>query len=389
MINPINPGAILPIYTESSTQMFHSRQVSRHRDGWKIFASNNKLIPFIFWIDSAPDVVIKFQAFNIDNGKLHDLSTALISRRRRSDNTRTWYFFDGSDISTTLPCGAYRLRIEFALTNYVSDVIQVVNALGPEYMSLSPTGCAANVLTLVSTETLVSSITYQKLEYRLTNTDSWTEISPVSSSPYTFDFNLGAQTLPAGENLMLRHTCTTTAGSVLEMFYSLNYDNADKCGTYEMYLLDDRSEYSNGDLWYLEFSDSPLWDNKIYEDGFKERIYLKGHWDFPEVERETELFTDNQANAVLNTADTREFLVMVFEKVADHLIFKLGSIGDYSSIALHNVFTGYSITGIPGAETQFTTEAAANGYYSNGRLRFRDQKHFETACTEGETTVAI
>lgn len=389
MINPVNPGAIVPIYTESSSQMLHSRQVSRHRDGWKILASNTNLIPFIFWEPTTPNVVISFQVFNINTGKQYDLSTALISRRKRDDNTKTWYFFDGSDIGTTLPCGTYRFRIEFALTTYVSDEIQVVEARGPEYMSLAATGCTANVLTLVAAETIESTLEYEKLEYRLTNAEGWTEISPVSSSPYTFEFNLGEQTLPAGENLMLRHTARTSAGSVLRMFYSLNYDNADKCGTYEKYLIDDKSEYSNGNLWYIELSDSPLWSDKIYEDGFKERIYLRGHWDFPEVERETELLTDNQANAVLNTADTRELLNMVFEKVSDHLIFKLGAIGDYSSISINNVFTGYSITGIPGAETQFTTEAAANGYYSNGRLRFRDQKHFETACTEGETTSAV
>ena len=389
MINPTNPGAILPFYIESSGQMLHSRQVSRHVDGWKTLASDKKLIPFILWESAAPDVVQKLQVFNTNTGKLYDLSTSLIDRRRRSDNSKTWYIFDGSDIGQTLPCGTYRIRMELLLTTYISDEIQVVNASGAESMTLTVDSCSANTLTLIASETLDSTLSYEKLEYRLTNSEHWTQISPSSSSPYTFPFNIGAVTLPAGENILLRHTARTTAGSVLELYYSLNYDNADKCGTYEMYLIDDRSKQANENLWYLEIADSPLRGDKIYEDGFKERVYLHGHWDFPEPERETEILTDNQANAVLSTADTREFLVMVFEKVADHLLFKLTSIGDYSSISLNNVFTGYSISGIPGAETEFTSEPAANGYYSNGRLRFRDQKHFETACTDGETTIAI
>lgn len=388
MINPTNPGAILPFYLESSSQMAHSRQVSRQRDGWKILASNKSLVPFIFWESSAPDTVIKLQLFNTDNGKLYDLSTSLIDRRRRTDNSKTWYIFDGSDIGQTLPCGTYKIRVEFVLTSYISDDIQIINALGPEYMNLSANSCVANVLTFIASETLESAIDSEKLEYRLTNAQHWNEISPTSSSPYTFPFNIGAQTLPSGENLMLRHTCRTEAGSVLQMFYSLNYDNADKCGTYEVYLMDDKSTYSADSLFCIEISDSVLWGNKIYEDGFKERIYLRGHWDFPEVEREVEVLTDNQANAVLSTADTREFLALDLEKVSDHLLYKLGSIGDYSTISITNVMTGYSITGIPGAETEFTSEPGS-GYYSRGRLRFRDQKHFETPCTEGETTVGI
>ena len=389
MINPTNPGAVLPFYIESGSQMAHSRQVSRHADGWKIFASNQKLIPFIFWEPTTPDVVLKFQAINIETGRVHSLSTGLIDRRKRTDNSKTWYLFDGSDIGTVLPCGTYKIRIEFALTSYISDEIQVVNAQGPEYMSLASTGCVGNILTLVATETLESTLEYEMLEYKYSGGGSWVEISPTSSAPYTFPFNLGAVTLPPNQNLILRHTARTSAGSVLRMLYALSYTNADPCGTYTLYLISDESTYTNGDLWYLEIADSPLWDDKIYEAGFVERVYFKGYWDFPEQEREVEILTDNQANAVLNTADTREFLVMAMGKIADHLLYKLNAIGDYSTISLINVFTGYSITGIPGAETQFTSEKDAGGYYSTGKLRFRDQKHFETACTTSETTTAV
>ena len=355
--------------------MAHSRQVSRQRDGWKVLGSNKSLIPFIFWEPATPNVVIKLQVFNTDTGKLYDLSTALIDRRKRADNSKTWYIFDGSDIGQTLPCGTYKIRVEFALTSYISDDIQIVNALGPEYMSLSANSCVANVLTFIASETLESAIDSEKLEYRLTNAQHWNEISPTSSSPYTFPFNIGAQTLPSGENLMLRHTCRTEAGSVLQMFYSLNYDNADKCGTYEVYLIDDKSTYSADSLFCIEISDSVLWGDKIYEDGFKERIYLRGHWDFPEVEREVEVLTDNQANAILSTADTREFLALDLEKVSDHLLFKLGAIGDYSTISITNVVTGYSITGIPGAETEFTSEPGS-GYYSRGTITLQRSKIF-------------
>lgn len=387
MINPINTGAILPFYTETASRMSHSRQVSQHADGFRILASNKSLIPFIFWELTAPQVVVNFQLFNIGSGAMYDLSTSLIDRRKRVDNSKTWYIFDGSDIGQTIPCGTYKLRVEFALSSYISDEIEIVNALGPEYATLTATACATDILTLESSETTESSVIDNRLHYRLSNSNNWIQVLALIGTPTEFNFSLSPN-LSANESIQIRHTVTTEAGNTLVNIYSLTYDNGDKCGTYQIHLIDDRSTYAGGDLWEIQLSDSIIWGDKIYEAGFVEKIYLRGHWDFPEAEREVEILTDNQANAVLNTADTREYLIMIFEKVADHLIYKLAALGDYSTISLYSVFTDYSITGIPGAEAQFSTDTGS-GYYSTGKLRFRDQKHFETACTEGETTVIV
>lgn len=389
MIKPVNPGAILPMFLETASPLAHSRQVSFHADGWKILGSNRKLLPFIFWQSGAADSVVKFQVINIGTGKVHDLSTSLIDRRRRTDNTKTWYLFDGSDIGETLPCGVYKIRVELVLASFISDEIEVINAWGPEYIGLLDTGCTSDVLSLQGSDTIASAISYQRTEYRISNATAWTAIPTTGTGPYTYDLDLSTIVLPAGENVIIRRTIQTTAGNTLRTIHTLDYTNADPCGTRSLLLVNDKSVYANGDLWYLELADSPLWDDKIYESGFVERVYLRGHWDFPEVEREVEVFTDNIGGRVLNTADTKEFLTMDFEKVADHLLYKLSTLGDYSTLSLDNVSRNYSITGIPGAETTFSSQPDAGGYYSRGRIRFRENKHFETTCTDSETTIAI
>lgn len=388
MTNPTNAGAILPFYTETSGALSHARQVTYHNEGWKLLASNTNLIPFIIWQTGAPEAVSKFQAINLNTGKVTDLSTGLIDRRRRNDNTKSWYLFDGSDIGTVLDCGLYKLRLELTITSFISEEIEVVNAYGPESITINPTGCAAGVLSLQATDTVASTMDYERTEYRLSNADAWTTLTPTGSGPYTYDIDIGSITLPAGENVLIRRTIVTTAGNTLQTLHTLTYTNADPCGTYQLLKIDDRSKYANN-LWYLELSDSVKWEDKIYESGFVERVYFRSHWDFPEVEREVELLTDNNGNRVLNTADTREFWRIDFERVPNHLLYILSAIGDYSSIDLVDNNRGYTVFSLPGSETEFTFEPDAGGYYARGSLRFRKNKHFETTCTTGETTVAI
>lgn len=388
MINPINSGAVLPFYTESSGALAHSRQVSFNADGWKILGTNTQLLPFIFWQSGAPDVVAKFQVINIDTGKVFDLSTSLIDRRKRADNTKTWYIFDGSDIGTTLPCGTYKIRVEFVFFSVISDEIEVINAPGSEYISLATTICSLGVVTFQATDTIASAVAYERTEYRATDGSSWTTLTPTGSGPYTYELDISAISLSAGENLLIRRTIQTDAGNTLRTLHSLDWTSGSECSTYQLLTISDESTYRNGNLWYLEISDSEDWEDKIYESGFVERIYLRGYWDFPEAEREVEVLVDNAGNRELSTADTREFSKMTFEGVADHLVGILSALGDYETISLKNLARNYAITGIIGAETDFTTEPG-QGYYSRGRLRFRSLKHFETACLNGETTSAI
>ena len=389
MTNPTNPGAFVQFFIET-TRLSGARQVSFNPDGWKVLASNRKLIPFIFWESAAPDTVIAFQLINTQTGKIYTLSTSLIDRRKRADNSKTWYIFDGSDIGETIPCGTYRYRVEFVLFSVISEEIEVINALGPEYMSLLASACASDVVTITATDTIAtgSTLLSERFEYRISDETAWTEVAETGTGPYTYQVDMSAISLPAGENLLIRRTVTTSAGNTLITLYALDWDSGDPCGSYALLLVDDLSTYPNGNIWYLELADSVIWEDKIYEAGFVERVYLKGHWDFPEPERELKVLVDNTGNRVIDTADTREFLAMVFEKIPDQLIYLLSAIGDYSSISLNNLARNHSITGLVGAETTFAPEDSS-GYYRKGKLRFRNLKHFERAYLDGESTSAV
>ncbi|MCB1322600.1 MAG: hypothetical protein KDK34_20240, partial [Leptospiraceae bacterium] len=308
------------------------------------------LIPVILWLDAAPATVNGFAVINVKTGLYHTLSTSLIDRVKRSDNSRTWYLFDGSDIGQTLPCGTYKIRLRIGSAVYLSDEIQVVNAPGQETISLTTGSCISFSLDFTASDTIASAINSERFEYRRTSATNWTNLAPSSTMPNVYDFDLAPKNL-AGDNYLIRRTVITDAGLVLQSFYSMTWGAVDPCGDYVFTLIDEQNTYP--DVWYLEISDSVKWEDKVYSGGFKERIYFRGYWDFPEPEREIEVLTDNQANAVLNTADTREFLVMAIAKVADHLTYKLTALGDYSTISLVNPFSGYTITGIPGAETEF------------------------------------
>lgn len=386
MINPINTGAVLPFFLAGSDS---SRQASRQESGFQLKASNTNLIPFIFWLDTTPDTVLEFRVLSMTTGLIVELDTALINRRRRTDLSRTWYFFNGDDISEVLPCGVYKIQVSFLLTTYESDEIKVVEARGGEYFTLGINSCAANILTLGATDTISkpsSSVIGQTLSYKLSDSSNWVNVSPFTTSPYTFQLDIGSITVPTDGSLLIRREVATQAGGNLVMEYSLRYTNADPCGTASLFFLRDLSTYTNDSLWYLEFFDSIGWGDKIYEDSFVERIYFDGNFDFPEQEREEEVLTDNQGNQVLNTANTIEYQVMVMGDLADSSLFVLGSIGDYSDISIVNNSAGVQGDVI---SPTFSSSPDTAGIYSRGRLRYIDRKYFETACTEAENTVAL
>lgn len=386
MIKQVNPGALLPFYAMSTGFLRRTESLTSNADGWKILASNRRLIPFILWEDAAPKTVTAFDVVNMDTGRIWNLSTALIIRQKRSDDSRTWYFFKDADISLELPCGRYIVILNLSGTQYFSDGIQLVNMPAGEYSSISATACAGGVVTLTATDSVAGAISLVRTEYRLTGDTSWTNFPAAGSPPYTYEFDMTAIALPSGQNILIRRTILTDAGNTLQSLYALDWDFGDPCGTYRFYQIDETSSY-RAEYWAIKFSDSAKWEDKVYKSSFQEIAYLPGYFDYPEVEREIETLVSNTGARVTTKAETREFMVMVFARVPDQFIYPLSAIGDYSSITLQQVAKTTSIGPIPGAETEFTVERDSGGYYSRGRLRWRNNYHYETACVTGETTV--
>jgi len=388
MIYQSNPGALVPFYEEEPAAWAHTKNITQHADGWKILASNRRLIPFIFWEDDIPQVVSAFQVVNLQTGKIYDLSTALITRWKRSDESRTWYFFRDADIATVLPCGLYIIRVKLFANGYVSDPIEVIDLRGPEYQKLSVSGCSAGVLTVFATDTLIDALNTVRLEYKVSNSTTWVTVTPIIVSPYTYEIDMSAIVLPASENLLIRRTVQTDVGNVLVITYALDWSAADPCGTYVFFQLSDDSKYAEKNVWILEFSDSEKWGDKIYENGLTERAYLRSYFDAPQIEREIESRISNTGARILSTADTKEFMVLQLERIPDQFIYPLSAYSDYDTLKLIQAATGNEISLIRG-ECEVITEAGAGRYYSGGRIRWRNNKHFERTCEETETTEAV
>lgn len=390
MINKVNPGAIVPFYQEGSWPMEHTKHVTGHGDGWKILASNRRLIPFIFWEDAAPQTVDAFQAVDLSSGKIYDIATSKIIRWKRSDDSRTWYFFRDADLGVVLPCGNYKVRIELTVGAYISDDLEVVDFRGPESQSFGVTSCAADVITLTATDTLVDTINVVKAEYRITNASTWTTMINTAVPPaYAYDIDMGAISLPAGENLIIRRVIQTSVGNVLHSLWALDWDSGDPCGTYSFFQIDDISSYLEPDVWALEISDSEKWEDKIYATGFTERAYLRAHWATPESEREIETLISNTGARILSTADTREFFTLELERIPDQFIYPLAALPDYETIYLKSQAKDYEIGPLVRGEVEFITEPGSGRYYSGGRIRWRNNRHFERQCNETETTQAV
>lgn len=392
MLTQINPGAILPFYSESVTSMAHTRHVTGHGDGWKILASNRRLIPFVFWRDAAPATVDNFQAVNLTTGRVYDLSTSLVRRYKRADDSRTWYVYPDEDISEVLPCGTYSIRVVLSGTGYISDAIEVIDIRGPEVQRLNASGCALGVLEITATDDVIDSVDSEKFEWRLTSSGGWSTLAASSGPPYVYEFDLSAITLQAGHNVQIRRTVRTANGNTLLGLWSLTWGNADPCGTYDLFQIDDDSTYIEPDIWIIELSDPGKWGAKIFPSFFTERIYLRAHLNVPEIEREVETLTSNTGARILQTADTREIMVLQIEQIPDQLIYPLSGIPDYETVAIYAAskavsFSPYEFS-LSRGEIEFTFDAAAGRYYSQGALRWRNNKHFE-GCDDEELVTFV
>lgn len=380
MLTPINPGAIVSFY-EGFSSRSKARHVTMHDDGWSILARRDRLIPMILWLDEAPATVEDLILYNLKTGAVYALDTALVTRVKRNDETRTWYMIMGNTyIGHDVPCGLYEVRMKISAFYYTSEALRLENFQGQEYTQLVPNSCAAGDVEIGVLDSFISDIDYSRTEWKLASADAWTEVSVAGSA-----FTITPPAKADDDYIQIRRTVKTSTGAVLKVLYSLTYNDSDVCGTQDLVFIDDTSEYP-ARRWALEFSDSKSWgDDIVYKAGFKQMFYFDGYWDFPATERTQEVLISNLGVETLSTALTKQYIEMEMAKIPDMVIYPLTALADHSAITIKSMNRDVQVD-ITNPQFSFEPE---QGYFSKGKIRFLLDQYFERTCATEETTTTL
>ena len=380
MINQINPGALVPVYT---TQIDHTKYLTQHADGWAIRAPRKTLIPIIFWSDTIGVPMSAFRLFNIDTGAIYDLSPFLFESVERVDLTRTWYYLPVlSDIGVDVPCGNYQAYFKVGLSEYWTDIMHLMDICGFEAAEVIQIGCNGNNYTFNLIDNLQSAIVAESTDFRYDNQVAWTDAGVVGNS-----FVLSPDLIRGSEYILIRRRVTTECGNKLERCYSFYYDFDAQCNDTLFHLIADKSTYASGNVWLLEYSDDTRWGDVIFPGAFKNRLYFDGYFNFPQTERATEVIIDNLGNEIVSNSLTKATMEMHVDRVPDFAQFSLSAIRDYTDVTLLNPARGVQVKSLNNPTMTF--EPLSSGYYSRGILRFDSQQNFDWACIPAEETQAV
>lgn len=381
MIGQINSGAALPFFTDPKYQ---TRYYSD--DGHMIIASSIYLIPFMFWVDEAPDTVEKFYLVNVMNGAVTELDETKIGRRRLSDDSKAWYYFTGEDLETNIECGIYYIVVELGDgTKYYSDLINVQTFGVAETCTTVVNSVDVGLIELKSTHVLNTNISSAKVYYQVNGIGSWTELSTVvAGSQVTWEMPVPIPNL--GAWYKIRYLYKTGLRNWVERFISLKFDNGDPGNTYKINVIDDNF-IAHRELFEITIDNTTDYNNYLYSiSGVTQKLYLPGSFGFPEVQRQNEFEENGDGETSLVLAKTRVKQTLTLLYIPDQFLQILSDINAYDNVTIIDLNNGKEYEAI---ETEFTPATQEDGYYSRGVLRFQSDYIQRGACGENVGAVTV
>ena len=377
MINEVNPGTLLHFYRGDNA--YFSQWRNRNKGGgWAIPASTKSILPFMIWQDSGAVAVNAFEIVNIDTGGRDQIDTAEIVRKSLDDDSRTWYVCSGVDLVTPIDCGFYVIRVKLGDDWFYSDVLEVKNYAGPEYLTFEVTGCDDTLIAFMTinvTATVATALSSISVKYRLDNATEWTAAS-LSGSGNSYDFSV-LTGWDLGRYYLIQARAITDDGNMILLDMALHFDPSDPCGTYSLIVLEDRSVFSGKDRYILTLSNTSDYNDILYSLAWAQTAFVQCFFDFPEIERQQDIFINGEGEQVIESATTRERVRVVLPRIPDQWRLPLAALNDLDGVTLTSLSTG-EVYALQEIDTGF--EPSSDGYHTNAILRFRTQKNFRASC---------
>lgn len=352
MINPINPGLVLPLYPN------RLGNISTYNDGYGILASNTNFINWHF--KSAGGAAGAFNTIlatlvPVMGGEPYVIPDGAISSFKRGNDA--YYFYNGTTLSPAITCGQYELKINHNDTEAWSDIIDVRDlSCGYQRAALY----ADNVV-LPGGGIPFGSIIADDVA-----------IGTITSSIFQVSENGGAYTveslpfLPTGSNYTFIRTIITDCGADTAT-YSFDGVNLIQQG---------RSPSPNDVVWKLTVSYDQNSNEILYGEGYQQVFYFSGPLAGQDFEDNPERLSNGQGEQFLKYAETRDLITVTAADVSDAVLSGLYE-GKHKTATLQRL-------GDPNALTTKGYEIAVSpapfNHYNNVDLTFERAVYTTQFC---------
>jgi len=146
-------------------------------------------------------------------------------------------------------------------------------------------------------------------------------------------------------------------GSTWAQTWVLAFNSSDVAGTISFTLLEEAYNIANEQYYFIAFTNAnDIRDlGLFYQDGYTQKLYLKGYHRVPLVVDETRQQSNGKNVPYFNSQTIAEKIIMDWEPAPDYLSAVLGALRNHSSVTLYDTMTGQGTSIATGRPTfEFT-----------------------------------
>ena len=342
---PVNPGNLLPFYTEGYNS--NDRRWQRHRQigtdvvPYGLPCPRTRLLPFQLYFDSPLDGISAFALVNAEDDTetiILDPEGPLLEIAENSDQTAFWVTFKAQiDLDVIPDCGYWYIFLNLGTTGqFVSEVLDCRDMCGFEAVGLAiqTDSCAVEdpviqfgLEAVIETGSGSTYVIQRKVGLAF-------ETIATNSSVTVVD------TL-SNEDEDYRIQVTTACGLIITKTYTAAWSAADGCGTLALTLVttsvNEAGILTSGPVWRLNFSNTTDKANVLYQDGYEQYLYLPMPvWDVPEIVRETDVRVNGNGEEIRRFTRTVERRGFEVADLPDYVLGWLTKSGDLDTIKMED-----------------------------------------------------
>lgn len=340
---PVNPGNLLPFYTEGYNS--NDRRWQRHRQigtdvvPYGLPCPLTRLLPFQVYFTGTFSGVTLFALVNPeDDTETIIQGTDTLYVDVKADLSGFWITWKGDyDLDFIPDCGYWYILLNVdGQANLFSEVLDCRDMCGFEAVGLAiqTDSCAVEdpviqfgLEAVIETGSGSTYVIQRKvgLAYETIATNSSVTV---------------VDTL-ANEEEEYRIQVTTACGLIITKTYTAAWSAADGCGTLALTLVttsvNEAGILTSGPVWRLNFSNTTDKANVLYQDGYEQYLYLPMPvWDVPEIVRETDVRVNGNGEEIRRFTRTVERRGFEVADLPDYVLGWLTKSGDLDTIKMED-----------------------------------------------------
>ena len=340
MLNPVNPGCVVPIYR---TGLASLRQLHQ---GFGILASSTDFIAFHFEVPNEAYSRSRFRCLlkNLSGGTSIEIPVRSLRQYQTFEDTTILYFPGGG---LNLECGFYEIQLELKGSDgqrWVSEVLQVEDVrCGYQRAGLriveSQDENGEPLRSIVSDDATTSPLRAGHFEVLVD--EQWRP----SELPYVLPAE--ESNIPLGFRRSIRSGCGND-------FAVYRYEFGQLTGV-------DESRPPSSVNWLLTAFGDKNTNRILYGQGFAQQFYFRGPLAGPEFDDQADYLENGQGERWLKYAQTRDLITVTAAGVSDAVLSGLQAC-KYQSVTLERIGDptvlrcgGYETSAVPEAGTDLNT----------------------------------